>query len=57
MAVPSSAPMTRQQILDKLAETARQKRAARLAAEGSQQAADESWKQQTLQVLRFWLAQ
>lgn len=49
----SSKPMTRQQILDKLAEAARQKRAARLVGAG----ADDDWTQQAAQVVRSWLSE
>lgn len=45
-----SAPMSRQKILEKLAEAARQKRTQRLASNP-----DDTWEKQAAQVLRSWL--
>lgn len=54
-----SVPLTRDQIVQRLAEAAGQKRAARVAAEIARETGDtgEAWKERTVQVLRSWLSE
>lgn len=55
----ASRPLTRDQIVQRLAKAAEYKRAARVAAEiaGQKDEDTDAWKERTVNVLRSWLSE